>query len=130
MDFLFFYRRGTRSRQKTNKIKGHSIVDDQTRALATATEHGNAAEIKQALNLWINARQLNTKENSLNDVNWPTNFVELEELQELLNAALYLTPPKRLNRPRAQVLVDRLLKLEESEKKTDRNGALASLFSH
>ncbi|MFC6635535.1 BatD family protein [Microbulbifer taiwanensis] len=127
---LYFYRRrGGTNNQSPAAAKRPPNAEQQARALERAVESGDPAHIQQAALNWLRTRWPRVNGNSLSEANRQLNFEELEKLQELLDAALYLTPPKPLNRQQVQILVSRLLKRELKDSKTESDNPLPDLFT-
>jgi len=108
--FLALRRRGSRPSNTPKQFQPDA--GQQARALEEAAANGDAAEIQQAALNWLRARWPGVQGNSLGEINRELGLDELGRLQEQLDAALYSTPPKPLNRQQVVILVQRLLKVE------------------
>ncbi|MFD1582801.1 BatD family protein [Microbulbifer halophilus] len=123
----FFRQRGVRS-PMPGSAKPLPNAEQQARALERAVETGDPTQIQEAALNWLHTRWPQVTGNSLGEVNRELNFEELEKLQELLDAALYLTPSRPLNKQQMQILVNRLLKRKLLEKSAEEDKPLPDLF--
>lgn len=126
--YFFLQRHRVNSVGPTGKQRRPGI-EQRTRALESAAESSDPARIQQAALNWLHARWPVTTGNSLSEANRQLNFEELEKLQELLDAALYLTSPKPLNRQQVRMLVSRLLKREAEKEEIESEKPLPDLFA-
>ncbi|MCX2779817.1 BatD family protein [Microbulbifer thermotolerans] len=111
---LYFLRRRSVQPVNSNATKKQPNANQQARNLEKAAETGDPATIQQATLKWLRARWPEISASGLEEANRQLGFEELEKLQGLLDAALYATPPKPLNRQQVVILVGRLLKRERS----------------
>lgn len=117
---IYFWRR--RSPAKPQSRTANQAQEVQ--ALRDAAHACDPVQLNQALHSWLAARKVITSTE--------TPDVEPEEafkLRELINAALYQSPPRPLNRQQVQILLDRLLKQQNPVKHQIKNTALPDLFA-
>ncbi|SHE49843.1 Oxygen tolerance [Microbulbifer donghaiensis] len=125
----FFYLRDRGGKRHAEVEKRQPNAEQQARALERAVESGEAQLIQQATLNWLRTRWPQVSGNTLSEANRKLQFEEVEKLQRLLDAALYLSPPKPLSRQQIQILVSRLLKREPSPNRLTSNSYLPELFT-
>ncbi|WP_346839870.1 BatD family protein [Microbulbifer sp. SAOS-129_SWC] len=127
--YFFALRRGYGHPSGSNPKQSRPDAGQQARALEEAAANGDAAQIQQAALNWLRARWPGVPGNSLGEINRELELDELERLQEQLDAALYLTPAKPLNRQQVQILASHLLKRQSIKENTRADKPLPELFS-
>jgi len=126
---LYFFRQRGAQSPTPSAARQAPNAEQQARALEHAAEGGDPSQIQQATLNWIRARWPQVAGNSLGEVNRRLGFEELDKLQEQLDAALYLTPPKPLNKQLIRILVNQVLKHEPIERTGEKDRPLPDLFA-
>ncbi|MEX2962113.1 BatD family protein [Microbulbifer sp. TYP-18] len=125
----FLYQRKKRNPSPRLKETPRTDSGGEASALLQAAGGGDAAKLMAALDNWLHSRWPETRGQSLAEANRNLKLEDLQQLQELLSAALYTTPPQPLDRQRVQLLVERLIRVAKSKQKPVENSALPALFS-
>ncbi|SDZ78882.1 Oxygen tolerance [Microbulbifer marinus] len=125
----FFYLRNRGSITSSVEEKRQPNAEQQARALEKAVQSGDPQKIQQAILNWLRTRWPHISGKTLSEANRELRFEELQKLQRLLDAALYLTPPRPLNQQQMQILVSRLLKRELVESDAEEAKPLPDLFA-
>ncbi len=126
---LYFFHQRKSQNPAPGPAKPRPSAERQAQALEQAVESNDPTQIQQATMNWIRARWPNAAGNNLSEMNEQLDFEELEKLQDQLDAALYLTPPKPLNTQQIKILISRLLKREKTEENKPEGRSLPDLFT-
>ncbi|MFI2810111.1 BatD family protein [Microbulbifer sp. JSM ZJ756] len=113
-------------------VKPKKITPDarrQAEQLLAAAENGDPAQLQDGLKNWLQARWPDLRGKSFQEARGILDFDELDKLHALLDNALYVQPPRPLNRQQVGILVRRLLKRERKRMNNKRAGALPELFT-
>ncbi|WP_323844046.1 BatD family protein [Microbulbifer magnicolonia] len=125
----FFYLRNRSSIRSTKIEQRQPNAEQQARVLESIVESGDASQIQQAVLSWLHVRWPQVTGHTVSEANRQLDFEELDKLQVLLDTALYLVPPRPLNRQQVQILVHRLLKKEIEPSSLQQTNSLPNLFS-
>ncbi|MFS1523459.1 BatD family protein [Microbulbifer sp. 2304DJ12-6] len=124
-------------RRRGNPGKGQTVTNNPlahkdygTGAVKRAVDSGNPCHIQQATLNWLHSRWPQFEGNSLGDAARQLGFEELDELQELLSAALYQQPPKPLHIGKIRRLAEGLMARRAGHSgEAEEKEALPKLFS-
>ncbi|MDP5208644.1 BatD family protein [Microbulbifer sp. 2205BS26-8] len=129
---LYFYH----LRRQHIRAKGQAVPKNPrphksygSSAVKRAVDSGNPRHIQQAILNWLHTRWPQVESTTLADAARQLGFEELDELQELLGAALYQQPPRPLPMGKIQGLVERLMDRRAGHNgETEEAEALPKLF--
>ncbi|WP_237057080.1 BatD family protein [Microbulbifer sediminum] len=127
--YLWWFRQHLVPSQTAKTPSSQNSDSEQTKRLFHAVETGDPVRLQKELKQWLQSRWPNLHINSISDASKLLEFEELDKLHGLLNNALYVQPPRPLNRQQVEILVRRLVKHESSSAPTQTSSALPELFS-
>ncbi|WP_444943984.1 BatD family protein [Microbulbifer sp. ZKSA006] len=125
----FFLQRRKFTRQRPNINPQTPDLQRETNALKRALESEDPIHIQQAALKWIYAKWPQAKGKSLTEAAGQLHISELGQLQAMLDASIYRSPPSPLDIHKVQAIVESLLKAQPERESSEAGSALPSLFS-
>ncbi|MCA0901414.1 BatD family protein [Microbulbifer agarilyticus] len=109
----FFYLRKNRLTSVTTRKRKKPINPVGAEKLKSLAKDASPQEIQAGLREWLHSRWPNLGALGLEAATKQLGISELSQIVEILNDTTYKAPPKPINRPQLQILVERLIRQED-----------------